>query len=93
MKVIDAYAGAMADDIAAARISRLRQAGIEKIAFTWAGSDKRGEKFYYRLQGPTFLVEFDETQDNANHIHSVWRDFNGDFGRDVLREHIAQDHR
>ena len=92
MQVIDAYAGAMADDIAADRMAKLRQAGVEKIAFTWAGGDKRGDKFYYRLQGPTFLVEFDETQDNANHIHSVWRDFNGDFGRDVLREHIAQDH-
>jgi hypothetical protein len=92
MQVINAYASAMADDIAAARLAKLRQAGIEKIAFTWAGGDKRGEKFYYRLQGPTFLVEFDETQDNANHSHSVWRDFTGDFGRDVLREHIQQQH-
>ena len=92
MQVIDAYAGAMAGDIASDRMAKLRQAGIEKITFTWAGGDKRGEKFYYRLQGPTFLIEFDETQDNANHIHSVWRDFNGDFGRDVLREHIARDH-
>jgi len=92
MQVINAYASAMADDIAADRLAKLRQAGIEKIVFAWAGGDKRGEKFYYRLQGPTFLVEFDETQDDANHIHSVWRDFNGDFGRDVLREHIARNH-
>jgi hypothetical protein len=92
LRVISAYSGAMADDIAADRMAKLRQAGIDKIDFTWAGGDKRGEKFYYRLQGPTFLVEFDETQDDANHIHSVWRDFSGDFGRDVLREHIAKDH-
>jgi hypothetical protein len=42
------------------------------------------------IQGPTFLIEFDNTQNNGNHIHSVWRDFNGDFGRDLLREHVRQ---
>ena len=41
------------------------------------------------MQGPTFLIEFDNTQNNGNHIHSVWRDFNGDFGRDMLREHVC----
>jgi TonB family protein len=47
----------------------------------------KGDPHYYRIQGPTFLVEYDDTQNNANHIHSVWRDFNGDFGEDLLREH------
>ena len=93
MKVVDAYASAMAPDIAADRMTKLRQAGVEKIGFAWAGPAEPGEKHYYRVQGPTFLVEFDNTQDDANHIHSVWRDFNGDFGRDILREHIAVDHR
>jgi len=93
MKVIDAYASAMAPDIAADRMTKLRQAGVEKIGFAWAGPAEPGEKHYYRVQGPTFLIEFDNTQDDANHIHSVWRDFNGDFGRDILREHIAVDHR
>jgi len=89
MRVIDAYASAMAPDIAADRLAKLRQAGIEKIAFAWAGEAERGKKHYYRVQGPTFLIEFDNTQNDGNHIHSVWRDFNGDFGRDVLREHLA----
>jgi hypothetical protein len=89
MGVIDAYASAMAADIAADRMARLRQSGIEKISFAWAGEAERGRKHYYRVQGPTFLIEYDNTQDDANHIHSVWRDFNGDFGRDVLREHVA----
>jgi hypothetical protein len=93
MKVIDAYAGAMADDIRADRMTKLRQAGLDKIAFAWAGGATRGEKHYYRVQGPTFLVEFDNTQDDGNHIHSVWRDFAGDFGRDALREHINAFHR
>jgi hypothetical protein len=88
MRVIDAYASAMAPDIAADRLAKLRQAGLEKINFAWAGEPERGKKHYYRVQGPTFLIEFDNTQNDGNHIHSVWRDFNGDFGRDLLREHV-----
>ncbi len=88
MKVVEAYTGAMADDIAAERMAQLKKAGLDKIAFAWAGELERGKKHYYRVQGPTFLVEFDNTQNNGNHIHSVWRDFNGDFGRDLLREHL-----
>jgi hypothetical protein len=89
MKVIDAYSSAMAPDIAADRLAKLRQAGIENIGFAWAGEAQRGKKHYYRVQGPTFLIEFDNTQNDGNHIHSVWRDFNGDFGRDLLREHVT----
>ena len=69
-------------------MARLRKAGVEKIGFAWAGEAERGKKHYYRIQGPTFLVEYDNTQNDGNHIHSVWRDFNGDFGRDLLREHL-----
>jgi len=89
MKVIDVYAGFMADDLAADRLARLKKAGLEKIAFAWAGEAERGKKHYYRIQGPTFLIEYDNTQNDGNHVHSVWRDFNGDFGRDLLREHVA----
>ena len=88
MQVVDVYVSAMADDIAAERTAKLRTAGVDKIAFAWAGELERGKKHYYRIQGPTFLVEFDNTQNNGNHIHSVWRDFAGDFGRDLLREHV-----
>jgi hypothetical protein len=88
MKVIDAYASAMASDIAADRLAKLRKAGIDKIGFAWAGDVERGKRHYYRVQGPTFLIEYDNTQNDANHIHSVWRDFDGDFGRDLLREHL-----
>jgi len=88
MKVVEAYTGAMADDIAAERTAQLKKAGLDKIAFAWAGELERGKKHYYRVQGPTFLIEYDNTQNNGNHIHSVWRDFDGDFGRDLLREHL-----
>ena len=87
-KLIDVYTGLMAADLAAERTARLKKAGIEKIGFAWAGETERGKKHYYRVQGPTFLVEYDNTQNDGNHIHSVWRDFNGDFGRDLLREHL-----
>jgi hypothetical protein len=86
--LIDVYAGLMAPDVAAERMDRLKKAGLDNIAFAWAGETERGKKHYYRLQGPTFLVEYDNTQNDGNHIHSVWRDFNGDFGRDLLREHL-----
>jgi hypothetical protein len=49
-----------------------------------------GEPHYYRVQGPTFLIEYDNTQNGANHVHSVWREFDGDFGLDMLREHRSQ---
>ena len=51
------------------------------------GGSSRGEGHYYRIQGTTFLIEYDNTQGNANHVHSVWRDFKGDFGRDLLAAH------
>ena len=92
MKVIDAYAGLMTPDVAAQRMARLKAGGLDNIGFAWAGPVERGALHYYRVQGPTFLIEFDNTQNQGNHVHSVWRDFNGDFGRDVLREHIKTAH-
>ena len=56
----------------------------------WAGGLDRGQPHYYRIQGPTFLVEYDNTQDEANHIHTVWRDFEGDFGEDLLAPHYRE---
>jgi hypothetical protein len=88
MRVITAYTSVMADDIAAERISEIRDAGIGEIGFAWAGPIERGKQHYYRVQGPTFLIEYDNTQNNGNHVHSVWRDFTGDFGLDLLREHL-----
>ena len=92
MKLLDAYAGLMAPDIASDRMAKIKTAGIENVAFAWAGPVERGQQHYYRVQGPTFLIEFDNTQNSGNHVHSVWRDFKGDFGRDLLREHIKTAH-
>ena len=88
MDVVDAFAGLAAPDVAAERMDRVNKAGLDNITFAWAGETARGKKHYYRVQGPTFLIEYDNTQNDGNHVHSVWRDFNGDFGRDLLREHL-----
>jgi hypothetical protein len=90
MRVIETYTSNMEADIAADRLARIKQAGLDQIRFAWAGDTEKGKRHYYMVQGPTFLIEFDNTQNNGNHIHSVWRDFNGDFGRDLLREHVRQ---
>jgi len=86
-KLIDEYLARMPQDVAEERSKKMREAGFGKIYFGWAGGVNKGDPHYYRVQSPTFLIEYDNTQNNANHIHSVWRDFNGDFGEDLLREH------
>lgn len=87
LHLIDEYLATMPDDLAAKRMEKLKKEETAEIRFGWAGATKPGEGHYYRIQGKTFLIEFDNTQNNANHIHSVWRDFDGDFGRDLIREH------
>jgi hypothetical protein len=87
LKLIDEYLGRMAPEIAAQRRARLQRSDFGKVTFAWAGEIEVDKPHYYRVQGPTFLIEYDNTQNQANHIHSVWRDFNGDFGRDLLRDH------
>jgi hypothetical protein len=93
MELVNEYARNMAPSIAAVRTGKLRSAGFGNLYFAWAGGFERGQPHYYRIQGPTFLIEYDNTQNNANHIHSVWRDFNGDFGADLLAEHYKSAHR
>ncbi len=68
------------------------EAGLDEIRFGWAGSDIRGEGHYYSVLGPTLLIEYDNTQDDANHIHTVWRDLRHDWGDDLLLEHYAEGH-
>jgi len=88
MKVIDTYTTVQTADVAADRMAKIKAAGTEKIGFVWAGSPEKGQRYHYRIQGPTFLIEHNNTQNQGNHIHSVWRDFSGDFGRDLLAEHL-----
>ncbi len=90
--LIKVYANRARPELAAEMDARIREAGPDKITFAWAGGLKRGEQTYYRIQGPTFLIEFDNSQGNGNHIHSTVREFKGDFGHDLLAEHYAKEH-
>lgn len=78
--------------ISEAALARIKKHGMENLVFAWAGSIARGEKHYYRIQGPSFVIEYANTQNNANHHHTVFRDFTNDFGRDVLRDHYRHSH-
>jgi hypothetical protein len=97
-KLVEEYIANVPEDVAAMRRAKFKNAKKEDILFAWAGPIEReqgnasgpGPRFqghYYRVQTPSFLVEYDNTQNNGNHIHSVWRDFGGDWGRDLLAEH------
>ncbi len=86
-KLIAQHATIQIPEIARKRLAAVRAAGMDTIKFAWMGGMEPGQGHYYRIQGKTFLIEFDNTQNNANHIHTVWRDFHGDFGTDLLAEH------
>jgi hypothetical protein len=92
MALLEEYARNMPDQIAEAREEQIKKAGKD-IYFAWAGGIGKGDPHYYRVQTASFLIEYDDTQNNANHIHSVWRDFNGDFGVDLLKLHYETSHR
>jgi len=79
-------------EVADADWKAIQAAGREKIQFAWAGGVEPGDGHYYRIQGPTFLMEYDCTQDKANHIHTVWRDLQNDFGDDLLSKHYQEAH-
>ena len=92
MTLLEEYARNMPDQIAESREEQIKKAGKD-IYFAWAGGIEKGEPHYYRVQTASFLIEYDDTQNDANHIHSVWRDFNGDFGVDLLKLHYETSHR
>ncbi len=87
LHLIDEYLATMPEELATKRMENLKTEETDEIRFGWAGAMESMKGHYYRIQGKSFLIEFDKTQNNANHIHSVWRDFDGDFGRDLIREH------
>lgn len=89
--LVEVYAANLPSDVAVRRVEQINKAG-RNVWFAWAGGTKPGEPHYYRVQTASFLIEFDMTQDNANHIHSVWRDFAGDFGGDLLKAHYESSH-
>ena len=92
MALLEEYAQNVPEQMAQAREELIKKAG-KNIYFAWSGVPQRGGPHYYRVQAQAFLVEYDNTQNEANHIHSVWRDINGDFGLDLLKAHYQTSHR
>ena len=92
-KIVAEYANRVRADVAKTDLAHIDKAGWDKVAFAWAGGLERGDGHYYRVQGPSFLLEYDNTQNNANHVHAVWRDFTNDFGEDLLKKHYQQSHK
>jgi hypothetical protein len=92
MSLIEVYIGRKTDELAQTARRKLQQEGINGVHFGWAGGPHRGQPHYYRLHGPSFVVEYDNTQNMANHVHAVWRDVEGDFGFDALQEHYRHHH-
>ena len=90
---MEVYIRRVKPDVAADELAAIEKTGLDKIVFAWLGGIQKGDPHYYRVQGPTFLLEYDNTQNEANHPPAVWREFKGDFGRDFLGEHWKQEHR
>ncbi len=81
------YVDNLDPDLARQRLRQIEETGFENLHFAWAGSIEPGQPHYYRIHGPVTLIEYDNVQNNANHIHTVWRDLENDFGEDLLRRH------
>lgn len=87
LKLLTEYLSTVPEKDAKKRMEKIKNEEMNEVSFGWAGATNSGEGHYYRIQGKSFLIEFDNSQNNANHIHTVWRDFDGDFGRDLIKEH------
>ena len=91
VRLLDEYLARMPEDVAALRRASIVRDGVPDVAFAWAGGVEPGQPHYYRIQGPSFVVEYDDTQNGANHIHTVYRDLERDFGGDALAAHYRSD--
>ncbi len=89
-RLIQEYVGNMDEEAASRWTKRVADGSDDELFFAWAGPMEVGARHYYRVHSPDFLIEYDNTQNDANHVHSVWRDLNDDFGGDLLREHYEQ---
>ena len=90
--LVRCYVDRAREDVATERWRTLVDEGLGAVTFAWAGTAAPGEPHYYAVKGESFLVEYDNTQDDANHAHTVWRDLRRDWGEDLLARHHARDH-
>jgi Protein of unknown function (DUF3500) len=92
LHILERLATTLRQEVADAAMARIRDAGIDTLHFAWAGSLAPGKPHYFRIHGPSALLEYDNTQDGANHAHSLWIDPQGLFGRDLLKAHYREAH-
>jgi hypothetical protein len=86
------YVTRLTDELSGGAWQQIERAGLDGVGFAWAGPEARGSGHYYAVKGPRFLIEYDNTQNDANHIHAVWRDYSNDWGEDLLAAHYAATH-
>lgn len=91
-RLLQEFVGDLAPELAEREWARIRANGIERIRFAWCGGTQPGQPHYWRLHGPHFVVEYDNVQGGANHVHTLWRDLENDFGGDLLRRHREENH-
>lgn len=89
--VLNLYLGKFRNELMEDDRKQIEDAGHD-LSFAWIGEIQKGKPHYFRIQGPTFVMEYDNTQNNANHVHIVWRDLKNDFGEDALRRHYEKQH-
>jgi hypothetical protein len=92
IELIEVYARRLRPDLAEAELDRMHRAGADRLHFAWAGGLRPGQPHYYRIHGPTLLIEYDNSRDGANHIHTVWHSPGRNFGADPLAEHYRMGH-
>ncbi|MCK6446453.1 MAG: DUF3500 domain-containing protein [Planctomycetes bacterium] len=92
VSLVELYASNLEPDLAAHALAALRDDGAESLRFLWLGGVEDGEPHYWRVQSQRFAIELDNTQNGANHAHTLWRDFANDFGEDDLTRHYAEEH-
>ncbi len=90
--LVKVYVERARGEISEVDLRKIQSAGQDNLVFAWAGGLEVGDPHYYRIQGPTFLIEYDNTQNGANHVHAVYRDFEDDYGEDLLKQHYQQSH-
>jgi hypothetical protein len=92
LSIVDLVASFQRNDISADALKKIHTMQRKKLSFAWAGTLERHGAHYFRIQGPDFLIEYANTQNDANHAHLVWRDLKNDFARDLLKDHFSEKH-
>ena len=92
IELIKVYTSRFTDEYAKNYFNKISKNGFENTTFAWSGSTEISKGHYYFIKHDNFLIEYDNTQNDANHIHSVLRDFNGDYGQDILSDHYKSNH-